>query len=661
MQKNKTIFQRLTDVMIGTGNTNKSSITNYSMPTNTLNNVLYSFDNKEERDLKLKQLKQQKLLSYQWAKTGYDTSMEQMMGATHVRTMYRDADLMDAWPEIGSALDIVSDEIFCPNKNGKVLNIYSKSKRVVSILEDLFEKRLNIHIIGPMIARSTAKYGNDFMFLNISDNNGILGWRELPVQEIRRVENGMLNAYSGNYTATASNLKPDEVKFIWEGHNESSPFKMWQIAHFRLIKNSLFLPYGCSYLNKARRAWRMLSMMEDGMLLYRLERSIERRIFKVNVGLIDDADVPGFLQDFMNNVKRAPIIDPQTGQVDLRKNFLDVSADYVIPVRSGQDPTSIETLQGAQNQTSMEDIEYMQKKVFAALQIPKSYLNYDEAEGKGQNLSLMDIRFCRSINSMQQAILMELNKIAILHLYLLGFEDDITNFTLSLNNPSNQIELLELDNQSKRLNNAQVALQEQGCGIPLMSWHQVQKEIMGRTDSEILDMLNEIRLESAISNELQLTPQIIKKTNLFKKVDRIYGEHGAKYQEGQQGNGSDDGMMGGGAGPIGGLGGPDFGDELGDLGEPGANDMGDISGDEGSENLNDMSDSSQEPLMEKVSPIDKYINYLTNRSSNNSLIKEFSKKDSIISENLDNTIKELSQLQENKQDISDIYNKDILQ
>ena len=160
-------------------------------------------------------------------------------------------------------------------------------------------------------------------------------------------------------------------------------------------------------------------MMEDAMLLYRLERSIERRIFKVNVGLIDDADVPAYVQEFMNTVKRAPIIDPQTGQLDLRKNFLDVSADYVIPVRNQQDPSSIDTLQSAQNPTSMDDINYMETKILAALRIPKTFLNFQEAQGKGQNLSLLDIRFNRTVNRVQQAILMELNKIAIIHLYLL--------------------------------------------------------------------------------------------------------------------------------------------------------------------------------------------------------------------------------------------------
>lgn len=647
MTKDKTIFQKLTDVMIGTGTTGKQKyVANYSMPSN--NNILYTFNNSQDRDIKLKQLKQQKLLSYQWVKTGYDTSMEQMLGAPQIRMMYRDADLMDMWPEIGAALDLYADEATTINKKGKILNISSKSNRIVSVLEDLYEKRLDIKIMLPMIVRSMCKYGNDFMFLNIDETNGVMGWRELPVQEIRRVENGMLNAYSGNYSATAANLKPDEVKFIWEGHNESMPFKMWQIAHFRLIKDSIFLPYGSSILNKGRRAWRMLSMMEDGMLLYRLERSIERRIFKVNVGLIDDADVPGFLQDFMNNVKRSPVIDPQTGQVDLRKNFLDVSADYVIPVRSGQDPTSIETLQAAQTQTSMDDIEYMHNKLFAALRTPKAFLNYEDAQGKGQNLSILDIRFARAINGVQQAVLMELIKIGILHLYLLGFEDDLTNFTLTLNNPSNQIETLELDNQAKRLTNAASALAEQGGGIPLMSWHQVQKEIMGRTDSEISDMLNEIRLEAAIANELQMTSQIIKKTDLFKRVDRIYGEPGAKYTQNPQGDDQGGGLMGGGASPMGGgLGSPDFGDELGDLGEPGANDEGDISGDEGTQGLGDISgDENSQPLMEntkslinKINEYIKYINGYDERPKNDVIVKN-----TLITENMTKIIGDIEGL-----------------
>ena len=162
MANNKTVFQKLTNIMIGTGNTNRGkTVSNYTMMPS--DNVLYSFANKEERDTKLRQMKQQKLLSYQWAKTGYDTSMEQMMGATQVRLMYRDADLMDMWPEIGAALDIYAEEACTISpKTLKMVSVNSKSPRIVSVLEDLFENRLDMHVMLPMITRSLCKYGNEF-------------------------------------------------------------------------------------------------------------------------------------------------------------------------------------------------------------------------------------------------------------------------------------------------------------------------------------------------------------------------------------------------------------------------------------------------------------------------------------------------------------------
>lgn len=559
MSNNKTVFQRLSGLFSGVNNPKSINVVrnNYTIPRN--NDILYSTDSKEERDTKLAQLKQQKMLAYQWAKTGYDTSLEQTVGISHIRAMYRDADLMDAFPEIGAALDIVAEESTCLNKDKKMVNIYSSSKRVKSVLEDLLYNRLDVNIILPMVARSLAKYGNNFRMLNIDQKAGVLGWREMPVHEMQRLENGMI-------TATANvKLKPNEVKFVWEGHNESIPFHSWQMAHFRLIKDSVFLPYGCSWLNKARRHWRMLSMMEDAMLLNRLERSVERRIFKVNVGAIDDADVPAFLNEFMNNVKRAPIIDPHTGQIDLRKNFLDVSADYVIPVRSNQDPTEISTLQGTQSQTSMDDIEYMENKILSALRVPKTFLNFQAAEGKGQNLSIMDVRFCRTINTIQQAILMELVKICIIHLKLTGFDDDLTNFTLTMNDPSNYLLNIELDNKTKMITVAAQAVTDNGNGLPLMSWHQTQKEIMGKTDEEIKKLLSELRLEASLAMELKRTPEIIKRTGLFDTVDRIYGEPDAEYSE------TPSGEEGEGAGGLGGgmpdMGGGMFDEDFGDMEE----------------------------------------------------------------------------------------------
>ena len=623
IKDNRTTFQKLTDVVIGLNANSKPALTTQSVTYNMTpkDTVLYTFNSKEERDLKAAQLKQQRLLTYQWKKSGYETSMEHLPGAAQVKVMYRDADLMAQWPEIGRALEIISEEA-TTLKKGKMLNIYSKSPRIKSILEDLFVNRLNIHTILPEIFFDTCKYGNDFRLLNINADEGVLGWRKLPTHQMVRLENGLQNVYGGaTMNANLYNLKPDETKFIWEGHNEQIPFLNWQVVHFRLIRDSIFLPYGVSIMNSARRFWRILSMMEDAMLLHRIEKSIERRIYKVNVGAMDQADVQTFLDEFANTFKRAPIVDPKTGQIDLRKNFLDVNTDYFIPVRDGQDPTSIEVLQGLNSQLQMEDVQYMQNKLLTAMGVPKNFLNYQDSTGKQQNLSIQDIRFCRSVNYYQQVILMELNKIAIIHLYLLGFYEDLTNFTLSLNNPSNQIEMMELDNMTKRLTNAATALAEQGGGIPLMSWHQVQKEIMGRTDAEIAATLDEIRLEKAIAAELMLTSQIIKKTNIFDKIDRIYGEPGAQYDfSALQPDGG--GGLGGGGGAAPPMGGGGFGDDLGDLGAPGGEDMGDLGGEEGATDLDNLDTDTTQP-MESVNRRDSklLINERLNRMLDNYIEK----------------------------------------
>lgn len=602
---NRTVFQNLTKLLNG------DSIPQvFQKDTNggelfAPNRVVYSTNNKQDYDAKMQQLRQQKLLSYQWKKAGADNAMESLAGYTAVKLMMRDADLMETMPEIGSALDIYAEEATVCTSKGKMLNVYSKSKRIKAILEDLFYNRLQVNVTLPMVARGMCKYGNDYELLNIDGANGVLGWKRLPVYEIDRVENGYGAAGSAYIAPTQTNImQPDDVKFIWVGHNESQPYYNWQVAHFRMLNDSFFLPYGTSVLHKARRAWRMLSMMEDSMLIYRLDKSIERRVFKIYVGAIDDADVPAFIQDVANNFKRTPIIDPLTGQVDLRKNFMDVSTDYFIPVRREDAPNPIETLQAAHNTDSIEDIQHMENKIFAALRVPKTFLNFQEAQGKGQNLSLLDIRFSRMINKVQQYLLLELNKIAMIHLYILGFTDDVTNFTLSMNNPSAQIEALELEDTSKRIQVASAAAMQTPSGIPLMSLHRILKEIMKMSDTEIKDMLNEIRLETAMAAELMATSSVIKKTGMFDSVDRIYGDPDAmnKPAMGQQ---QQQGGPGGPGGPGGGMMGGDAGgigdslhmDSLGAPGEEG----GPINGEEATAPMN------QAPQMDAGTPLQEVI------------------------------------------------------
>ena len=562
MAKKPTIFQRINSMFSGNG----AIANNYNVQRANPDDIIVKTKDKDEYDTAALQARQQHLLARQWKRAQYDVTNRSLASLNEIKLMYREADLMDLFPEIGTALDIVTEECNYIGDSGCVINITSGSERVKAILQDLFVNRLSINVMLPMICRCMCKYGNDFLLLNIDDKNGVTGWKELPVYEIERYENGMENPYASAYTQL-SNVNPymqNSTKFVWVGTNEYIPYQDWQIAHFRLLYNSIFLPYGCSFLQKARRHFRLLSMMEDSMLVYRLERSVERRVFKINVGAIDEQDVPAYVQQIANEFKRTPIIDPMTGQIDLRKNILANTEDFFIPVRSADDPNPIETLPAAQNLNAIDDIKFIQNKVFTALRVPKSFLNFEEAQGDGKNLSLMDVRFSKTVNRIQQALIMELNKVAIVHLILLGLTDELTNFTITMNNSSSQAEMLEIENLAKKITTAKDAITDGGNGIPLMSVTRAWKTILKWSDKEIADNLEELRLENALAGELKKTFQIIKRTGIFDPVDNVYGEAGAEYSDTPEEGADDGGVMGGGGGSAGaaiGGGDVDFGEE----------------------------------------------------------------------------------------------------
>lgn len=608
------------------------------------NDILFKTNSKDEYEAKLLQGRQQNLLAKQWRRATNELNNKSLASLNEVQLMYRDTELMDAFPEIGTAMDIFAEESCYIGKTGFMVNINSKSERVKSVLEDLLVNRLQINVTLPMVSRAMCKYGNCFMLLDMNAKSGVVNWKQLPVMEMQRFENGMDNPYSSAYSNLNNiDLSTDvSPKFVWVGQNEFIPYRSWQIGHFRLLYDSQFLPYGCSILNKARRHFRILSMMEDSMLLYRLERSMERRVFKINVGAINPDDVPAYVQEVMNEFKRTPIVDPQTGQLDLRKNILTQQDDYFVPVRDSSEPSPIETLQGAQNLTAMDDIKYIQNKIVTALRIPKQFLNFEETTGDGKNLSLLDVRFMRTVNRIQQALLMELNKICIIHLYMLGFEDDLTNFSLTMNNPSTQAEMMELDNLAKKITTAKDAVSDLGNGMALMSLTRAWREILGWSDKEIADNLEQMRLEAALAIEMQKTSQIIKRTGLFDPVDNVYGEAGADYsEESMEGEGSEGGPGGGGGGfGRGGLGGGfgadmDFGDEEGlEGGAEGEMPMEDAAAEEG--------EAAQEG---EIPPMgEAYLNNLLKKTLNEQKML----KERLLKENIDKQEKYLRKLTEHR-------------
>jgi hypothetical protein len=275
-------------------------------------------------------------------------------------------------------------------------------------------------------------------------------------------------------------------------------------------------------LEKARRIWKQLVLAEDAMLIYRTSRAPERRVFKVFVGNMDDKDVEAYVQRVANKFKRDQVVDSKTGNVDLRFNQMAVDQDYFIPVRDPAATMPIETLPGAQNLSEIADIEYIQKKLVTALRIPKAFLGFEEPVGNGDNLSLLDIRFARTINKIQKSMIAELNKIAIIHLFLLGFEDELHNFTLGLTNPSKQADLLMVSVWKEKILLYKDMVTEIPNTLQPTSATWAKKHIFGFSDDEIKLEIQQVRMERAVAAELANTATVITHTGMFDNIDKLY-------------------------------------------------------------------------------------------------------------------------------------------
>jgi hypothetical protein len=537
----KTVFQQLSD-LFGPERAQRSNKSRYSLN----DKELLKTQSKEEYDYELLQRQQDAYLSNQWKKVDNEIYQHSIYYETTRLASYADFEGMEFFPEIAAALDIFMEESTTPNGEGRILNIFSESKRVRRILQDLFFNRLDIHTNLPMWVRNTCKYGDNFLYLTIDSDEGIQGVKQLPNIEVSRKENDGF----GENASTADEDKFNPVKFVWG--QKDMEFNAWQVAHFRLLGDDRRLPYGTSILEKARRIWKQLLLSEDAMLIYRVTRAPERRIFKIYVGNIDEKDVPAYVNKIADNFKRSPVIDQQTGQIDTRYNQMAQDQDYFVPVRDPNAPSPIDTLPGATNLSEIADIQFLQKKLFTALRVPKPFLGFEEVTGEGKNLALQDIRFARTINRVQQAIIQELNKIAIIHLYVLGLEDDLENFTLSLNNPSTQAEMLKIEQKQLKVTLYKDAVSDAGNGFGAYSMTRAKKEILGMSEEEIRTDLEQQRMEKAASAEMEQTSTVIKKTGLFDRVDTLYGdfstvagEEGAEGTEGTEGTEGGDDFGGG--------------------------------------------------------------------------------------------------------------------
>jgi hypothetical protein len=474
---------------------------------------------REEYEKSLLQLQQSNYIADKWTKLDQSLYNQSVYYEPTRISAYYDYESMEFTPEISAALDIYAEESTTLSEKGELITIFSESTRVKEILEDLFKNRLDLNTNLQMWTRGMCKYGDDFVYLKIDPEKGIVGCQQLPNVEVERLE-GKESKTPGQQSSM--NLPSRELRFNWK--NKDIEFQAWEIAHFRLLGDDRKLPYGTSMLDKIRRIWKQLLLAEDAMLIYRTTRAPERRVFKVFVGNMDDKDIEAYVQRVANKFKRDQVVDSRNGQVDMRYNQMAVDQDFFIPVRDAAQTSPIETLPGAQNLGEIADIEYIQKKMLAALRIPKAFLGFEEVVGDGKTLALMDIRFARTINRIQKSLVQELNKIALIHLYLLGLEDELNNFSLSLTNPSAQSDLLRIEQWKEKVQLYKDATSDQSqVGILPVSHTWAKKNILGMSDSEVMLDLQQQRLERAIGFELTNTQNVIKRSGVFDDVDRKYG------------------------------------------------------------------------------------------------------------------------------------------
>ena len=392
--------------------------------------------------------------------------------------LFKDYEGMDSDAIISSALDIYADESTMKSEYGDVLEINTDNENIKQILHNLFYDILNIEFnLWPWV-RNMCKYGDFFLQLQIDEKYGITNVIPLSVYDVSRLEG--LDPENPEYIKYLIESATTEHRYKAETSSTRTELENYEVAHFRLLSDSNYLPYGKSQIEGARKIYKQLTLMEDAMLIHRIMRAPEKRIFKLDIGNIPPAEVDNYMQQVINKMKKAPVVDETTGDYNLKYNMQNITEDFFLPVRGGDSGTNIESLPGLTYEAT-EDIEYLKNKLLSSLRIPKAFLGYEEQIGSKATLAAEDVRFARTIERIQRITLSELTKIAIVHLYAQGYQDaDLVNFELNLTNPSTIYEQEKIELWNNKTSLAESMIRD---GIVSTAW--IYKNIFGFTDEEI--------------------------------------------------------------------------------------------------------------------------------------------------------------------------------
>jgi len=351
--------------------------------------------------------------------------------------LYTDYEAMDTESIIASTLDIISDESTLKNEMGEVLQIRSADDNIQRILYNLFYDILNIEFNLWMWIRNMCKYGDFYLHMEIAEKFGIYNVTPLSVYDMVREEGQ--DAQNPSYVCfridpmvIAAGGMSSRVK----DRDGKIKFENYEIAHFRLLTDANYLPYGRSFIEPARKTYKQYVLMKDAMLLHRITRAPEKRIFTVNVGNIPPNEVDGYMQKIMQKMKKTPMMDHQTGEYNLRYNLQNMMEDFYLPTRGNDTATKIDTIKGLEY-NAIDDVNFLRDEMLAALKVPKAYFGFEKDLTGKATLAAEDIRFARTIERIQRIILSELYKMALVHLYVQGYDgENLSNFELSLTVPS---------------------------------------------------------------------------------------------------------------------------------------------------------------------------------------------------------------------------------
>lgn len=401
----------------------------------------------------------------------------------HRSQRYVEFQQMEFSPELAAGMDIYADEMTTHTDLSPLLGIRCANEEIKEELHTLYYDILNVEFNLFGWARTMCKYGDMFLYLELDPEHGVRSVIPIPTAEVERLEG-------------EDDTNPNYIQFQW--NSGGMTFENWQMAHFRILGNDKYAPYGSSILDPARRIYRQLTLIEEAMMSYRIVRSPERRVFYVDVGNVSNDDVPELMEQIKTNMKRNEVVDYDTGKTDLRYNAMSIDEDFYIPVRGPGDSTRIEPLPGGTYTGDIDDVKYLRDKLFSAIKIPMSYLSRGEGTGEDkETLAQKDIRFARTIQRLQRSVISELEKIGRIHLFINGYRGkELISFKLNLNNPSKIAEMQELEQWRTRFDVASSATD----GFFSKSW--IAKKLFNMSDDEIVRNQREMYYDRHLTAQL---------------------------------------------------------------------------------------------------------------------------------------------------------------